>query len=70
MKIKFTDSVAGARFAYRTGEVVDLPDAVAREFLQARQAVQHDVEEAVVAAPENATKRRGGSRGRGLFGAH
>lgn len=44
MKIKFTTSVAGARFAYRSGQVVELRPDLAKEFLKAGQAVR--VEEA------------------------
>ena len=39
MKIQFTDSVAGPRFAYRMGDKIDLPDDVAREFIRLKQAV-------------------------------
>lgn len=53
MKIRFTDSVAGANFAYRKNQVVDLRVDLAKEFLRARQAVEF-VEQAVQAAPEQA----------------
>lgn len=39
MKIQFTDSVAGARFAYRKGEKADLQEDVAREFIGSGLAV-------------------------------
>ena len=57
MKIKFTESVAGARFAYRKGQVRDLPPAVAKEFIRLRQAVKAPIEEAVTGAPEAAIAR-------------
>jgi hypothetical protein len=71
MKIRFTDSVAGARFAYRMGQVADVPAAVAREFIASRQAeiFIDEAERAVAPAPETAvgagqaTGRRGRRRG-------
>lgn len=64
MKIKFVDSVAGVNFAYRMGQVADLRVDVAREFLDARQAVivPDDEEQAVAAAPENTARRTGRRR--------
>lgn len=59
MKIKFVDSVAGERFAYRTGEVVDLQDSVARQFLKEGTAVPHREEQretATVGAVEKAVR--------------
>jgi len=40
MKIQFTTSVAGARFAYHEGEKVELRDDIARSFVDAGQAVE------------------------------
>ncbi len=66
MRIQFTDSVAGARFAYRIGEKVTLDDDVARDFIKSRQAIELKdevpvrealVEAAVAAAPEQAVTR-------------
>ena len=71
MLIQFTTSVAGANFAYRTKQKVDLRVDLARSFIKAGQAVavSDGVEEAVVAAPERAVSRRGRRRGiAGLFG--
>ena len=65
MLIKFTESVAGARFAYRPGERVELEPAIAREFLRAGQAVPAEPEAAIetATAPRQAAGR-GGRRGR------
>lgn len=60
MKIKFTTSVAGARFAYDNEEVADLDDATARGFIKAGQAVPHrepELERAVAGPVERAVKR-------------
>lgn len=57
MKIKFTEPVAGARFAYRKGQVRDLPPGVAKEFIRLRQAVKAPIEAAVTGAPEQAVSR-------------
>jgi hypothetical protein len=61
MKIKFTDSVAGANFAYRKNQVVDLRIDLARGFVKAGQAVEFvdadQVEAAVSVAPETASRR-------------
>ena len=67
MKIRFIDSVAGARFAYRMHQVVELPDDVARGFISDRQAGPHEepIETATAMAPETAARRVGGRR-RGL----
>ena len=68
MKIKFLDSVAGANFAYRRNQVVDLRVDVAKEFIRAKQAivVVDDVpaaqQTATAAAPEVAAQRAGGRR--------
>lgn len=76
MKIKFTDSVAGANFAYRRGQVVDLRVDLALGFVKAGQAVRHEdppaplpeqVETAVAAAPENAAAGKRGRR-KGVLG--
>lgn len=59
MRIKFITSVAGARFSYDYDEEVELPPEVAREFLQAGQAVvvrEDGVERAITSAPERAVK--------------
>ena len=40
MKIKFTTSVAGSNFAYREGQVVDLREDIAKEFIRCGQAVK------------------------------
>lgn len=60
MRIQFTTSVAGANFAYRRKQKVDLRVDLARGFIKAGQAVEiaGDVEEAVVHAPEKAVSRR------------
>lgn len=56
MKIRFLDSVAGASFAYRRNQVVDLRIDLARGFIKAGQAVEHvDPEEARVEPVETAT---------------
>lgn len=62
MKIKFTEPVAGARFAYRKNQVRDLPTPVAKEFIRLRQAIKAPadtapIEEAVTGAPEAAVAR-------------
>lgn len=69
MRIQFTDSVAGARFAYRTGEKVILRDDIARGFIKCGQAVRIDedeVETAVAGPVETTARRTGGSRRRTL----
>lgn len=40
MKIKFTDSVAGANFAYQMGETHDLRPDLAKPFVRAGQAIK------------------------------
>lgn len=67
MKIRFTTSVAGERFSFDHDEVATLPDAQAREFIRARQAVEV-VEQAVAPAPETAIGR-GARRARKSLGA-
>lgn len=64
MKIQFTTSVAGARFAYRNKQIVDLRSDLAKEFLRARQAVRVEEEPAGLAAlvPGLRKTRRGGKR--------
>ena len=67
MWIQFTTSVAGARFAYRNKQQVDLRVDLARGFIRAGQAVaiEAPIEEAVASAPEQAVVRRGKKRGLG-----
>lgn len=64
MRIQFTDSVAGARFAYRCGEKADLRIDIARAFVKAGQAVPiaDEPETAVANAVETTAKRTGGKR--------
>lgn len=60
MKIRFIDSVAGARFAYRCGQEVDLPPEIAQDFLRAKQAVvvrDAPPETETLAAPETTARR-------------
>lgn len=84
MKIEFVTSVAGARFSYDHGEIVDMTPEQAKEFLRARQAivfkekeVEAAPEKAVAAGPietatqvvvENAGRRRGGRKNGVLSG--
>jgi hypothetical protein len=68
MKIRFITSVAGANFAYRPKQVIDLRIDLARGFIKAGVAVEHveERETATVTAPETATARveTGAPRGR------
>ncbi len=59
MLIQFTTSVAGANFAYRNKQKVDLRVDLARSFIKAGQAVaiSDGIEEAVAGAPERAVSR-------------
>ena len=67
MMIQFTTSVAGANFAYRNKQKVDLRIDLARTFIKSGQAVaiSDGIEEAVAGAPEQAVSRR--RKKRGLF---
>lgn len=56
MKIRFLDSVAGARFSYRKGQEVDVRPEFAQEFLRSGKAVL--VEEARIEQAEVAMRRR------------
>ena len=72
MQIEFLEAVAGANFAYRPGEIADLHEDSARDFLKAGLArlATGTPEAAVVAAPENAMAPRARGRRRiaaGLF---
>lgn len=59
MQIRFNVSVAGDRFGYEEGEVVDLPEKEAYRFVRARQAEIVGKEYAAMEAPERAVKPRG-----------
>lgn len=39
MLVKFTTSVAGARFSFRNKQVADVSEGLAREFIRAGQAI-------------------------------
>lgn len=67
MKIRFTTSVAGARFAYRNKQVVDLRPDLAEEFIRCGQAVK--VEDDPLPGGLRKVLRRGGKSGEAAAGA-
>lgn len=70
MWIKFTDSVAGDRFAYRRGQRIDLRVDIAKGFIKAGQAEALSAEEielAVGGAVETAARRPAGPARRRSF---
>lgn len=60
MKIQFTTSVAGERFAYRNKQIVDLRADLAKEFIRARQAVKVEDEPDSTLLPGLRRAKRGG----------
>ena len=58
MHIQFTDSVAGANFAYRKGQKVDLRVDIAKSFITTGKAIA--LAPPVVDAPGIRRTRRGG----------
>ena len=59
MKVKILVSLAGENFSYSAGEIVDLDDKVAAEWIKIGFAEPLELEEAVVKQPETAAIKKG-----------
>lgn len=58
MQVKFIHSIASSEgWAFRTGQIADIEDDLARKFVASGIAELPELETAIIAAPENAARR-------------